>query len=92
MIEGGHSLEGNVHPQGAKNEALQVLCATLLTDQAIRIENLPQIQDVLLLIALLRDLGVDVEQLDGRSYRFQARQVRLRLIRRGYPKAFIKTR
>jgi len=77
IIEGGQSLKGEITPQGAKNEALQILCATLLTSEALTIHNLPCIKDVLLLIQLLRDLGVDVEQLSGNSYRFRAAGVDL---------------
>jgi len=76
-IEGGKRLKGEITPQGAKNEALQILCATLLTSEAVTIENLPRIKDVLLLIQLLRDLGVDIEQLSDSSYRFRATEVDL---------------
>jgi UDP-N-acetylglucosamine 1-carboxyvinyltransferase len=72
IIEGGHPLSGEITPQGAKNEALQILCATLLTSQPVTIHNLPRIKDVLMLIQLLRDLGVSVEKLGESSYRFQA--------------------
>ncbi len=81
VIEGGHTLQGEITPQGAKNEALQILCATLLTPEKITIRNLPLIKDVLLLIQLLRDLGVSVEQLDQNSYSFQAQQVDLNYFR-----------
>ncbi len=77
VIEGGHSLKGEITPQGAKNEALQILCATLLTSEKIIVRNLPRILDVLLLIQLLRDLGVQVEELDGHSYAFRAESVNL---------------
>ena len=60
-IEGGASLSGVIQPKGAKNEALQVLCAVLLTTEPIRINNLPRIHDVLRLIELLEYLGVTVE-------------------------------
>ncbi|MBE9518737.1 MAG: UDP-N-acetylglucosamine 1-carboxyvinyltransferase [Bacteroidetes bacterium] len=76
-IEGGKRLKGEITPQGAKNEALQILCATLLTSEAVTIENLPRIKDVFLLIQLLRDLGVDIEQLSDSSYRFRATEVDL---------------
>ena len=75
VIEGGRSLKGEITPQGAKNEALQILCATLLTSDRISIHNLPRILDVLLLIQLLRDLGVQVEELGSNSYAFQAKEV-----------------
>ena len=60
-IEGGYSLKGELEPQGAKNEALQILCATLLTDKDVRIENVPEISDVLKLIEILGNMGVEVE-------------------------------
>jgi len=77
IIEGGSSLKGEITPQGAKNEALQILCATLLTPEKITIHNLPLIKDVLMLIQLLEDLGVKVERLEGTSYSFQAGNVDL---------------
>lgn len=77
IIEGGHSLQGEITPQGAKNEALQILCATLLTPRKITIHNLPGIKDVQMLIQLLGDLGVTVEKLGNNSYSFQAAQVDL---------------
>jgi len=77
IIEGGRRLKGEITPQGAKNEALQILCATLLTSEAVTINNLPGIKDVLMLIQLLRDLGIEVEQLSGTSYRFRAAEVDL---------------
>jgi len=69
-IEGGHKLSGEITPQGAKNEALQVLCAVLLSPESITISNVPDILDVNNLIQLLRDLGVEVDKLAGNSYRF----------------------
>ncbi len=72
VIEGGRSLSGEITPQGAKNEALQIICATLLTSHKITIHNLPLIKDVLMLIELLEDLGVEVENLGDSSYSFQA--------------------
>lgn len=77
IIEGGRRLNGEISPQGAKNEALQILCATLLTSESLTIHKLPRIKDVLLLIQLLRDLGVEVKQLSESSYRFRAREVNL---------------
>lgn len=62
IIEGGHRLKGDITPQGAKNEALQVLCATLLTAEPVRIQNLPDIADVNNQIALLQDIGVQVQR------------------------------
>lgn len=76
-IIGGKPLNGTFVPQGAKNEALQILCATLLTDQVVTIENVPDIHDVNKLIDILRDLGVKVNRLDAHSYTFQADAVRL---------------
>ena len=70
-IEGGHLLRGEIRPQGAKNEALQVICATLLTSEAVTIHNIPNIRDVNNLIQLLKDIGVKVGK-DGNSYTFQA--------------------
>ena len=72
IIEGGHKLHGAITPQGAKNEALQVICATVLTDEEVVIDNIPDILDVNNLIQLLRDMGVDVERLDKGKYRFCA--------------------
>ncbi|HOU27773.1 MAG TPA: UDP-N-acetylglucosamine 1-carboxyvinyltransferase, partial [Paludibacteraceae bacterium] len=63
VIEGGHSLSGEITPQGAKNEALQVICATLLTKQKVTIHNIPSILDVNNLIDLLKNIGVRVEKI-----------------------------
>ena len=76
-IEGGHKLQGEIIPQGAKNEALQILCAVLLTPEPVTIHNIPDILDVNKLIHLLADLGVKVEHLDKGSYRFTADEVDL---------------
>ena len=76
-IEGGHKLSGEITPQGAKNEALQILCAVLLTAEKVTINNIPDIIDVNKLIQLLRDLGVKVEKLSKGSYSFQASDVNL---------------
>ncbi len=76
-ITGGKKLHGELHPQGAKNEALQVLSAVLLTSEAVIIKNIPQIRDVLNLIELLMSLGVKVTRLRDNSYRFQADDVNL---------------
>ena len=72
QIEGGHKLQGEIHPQGAKNEALQILCAVLLTSQKVTINNIPDIIDVNKLIAILKSLGVTIEKLGKGSYSFQA--------------------
>lgn len=71
-IEGGHQLKGEIQPQGAKNEALQILCAVLLTPEKITIHNIPDIVDVNKLIKLLEKLGVKVEKLKHGSYSFQS--------------------
>ena len=71
-IEGGHQLSGTITPQGAKNEALQVICATLLTADEIVVRNIPDIRDVNNLIRLLRDIGVHVTQLGLGEYAFRA--------------------
>lgn len=71
-IQGGHSLKGEIQPQGAKNEALQVLCAVLLTDQEVIIENIPEIRDVLKLIELLGNLGVKTQRMSKGVYSFKA--------------------
>ncbi len=73
IIEGGHKLHGAITPQGAKNEALQVICATVLTEEKVVIENIPDILDVKNLIQLLRDMGVAVEQFGCGKYSFCAR-------------------
>ncbi|MDH3651505.1 MAG: UDP-N-acetylglucosamine 1-carboxyvinyltransferase, partial [Saprospiraceae bacterium] len=62
VVEGGRQLQGELTPQGAKNEALQVICATMMTDQSVEISNIPDIRDVRKLIELLIGLGVEVEQ------------------------------
>ena len=74
IIEGGHRLKGEIVPQGAKNEALQVLCAVLLTDEPVRIKNIPNIVDVNNQIQLLRDMGVEVTEHDEHDYTFAAKQ------------------
>ena len=75
QIEGGHKLKGAIIPQGAKNEALQILCAVLLTNEKVTISNIPNILDVNKLINLLRSLGVKVNPLSKGKYEFQADQV-----------------
>jgi UDP-N-acetylglucosamine 1-carboxyvinyltransferase len=76
-VKGGNRLKGELIPQGAKNEALQIICAVLLTDQPVTIHNIPNIRDVNKLIQLLEDLGVIVNKLNESSYRFEARHVNL---------------
>jgi UDP-N-acetylglucosamine 1-carboxyvinyltransferase len=80
IIEGGHSLRGELTPQGAKNEALQVICATLLTAEEVIIENIPEIRDVLKLIELLRELGVEVNRISKGSYSFKATNIDLKYL------------
>ena len=77
IIEGGHQLKGKIQPQGAKNEALQILCAVLLTEEKITIHNIPDIVDVNKLIALLKKLGVKIEKLEKGTYTFQSDDLKL---------------
>ena len=77
LIEGGHTLSGTITPQGAKNEALQVVCAALLTSEPVTLHNVPDIRDVQNLIQLMRDVGVSVEQLSRNDYTLQASELRL---------------
>lgn len=77
VIEGGHKLQGEITPQGAKNEVLQILCATLLTSEEVTVHNVPDILDVNNLIQLLREMGVKVAKLGLSSYSFQADAVDL---------------
>ncbi|MCF8367915.1 MAG: UDP-N-acetylglucosamine 1-carboxyvinyltransferase [Bacteroidales bacterium] len=76
-IEGGKSLSGAIIPQGAKNEALQILCATLLTDQEVTLHNVPDIRDVNKLIDLLGSLGVNILKIGSESYTFKADNIDL---------------
>lgn len=75
VIEGGHTLSGEIIPQGAKNEALQVICATLLTDETVTISNVPEILDIKNLIALLSSMGVVVERKEKGVYSFTAARI-----------------
>ena len=77
IIEGGHLLQGTITPQGAKNEALQVICATLLTEEEVIIRNIPNIRDVNNLIQLLRDIGVKVTKKEENTYTFKADELNL---------------
>ncbi len=79
-VEGGRSLSGEITPQGAKNEALQIVAATLLTGDEVIIENVPDIHDVNALIQLLRDLDVKVEQISPDTYSFKAEDVNLKYL------------
>lgn len=76
-IEGGHQLQGTITPQGAKNEALQVICAVLLTPEKVVINNIPDIVDVNKLIFILGELGVKIEKLGPNSYSFQSDAINL---------------
>jgi UDP-N-acetylglucosamine 1-carboxyvinyltransferase len=74
-VRGGHRLSGSIVPQGAKNEALQIISAVLLTADEVRIENIPDIIDVNLLIELLKEINVKVDRLDAHTATFKADQV-----------------
>lgn len=76
-VEGGHELKGEITPQGAKNEVLQILCAVLLTPEKVTISNIPNIIDVNKLISILGDMGVKVNQLDAHTYTFQADEINI---------------
>lgn len=76
-VVGGNRLHGEIEPQGAKNEALQVIAAVLLTDREVTISNIPDITDVNLLIDLLEDIHVEVKKIDANTYSFRANQVKL---------------
>jgi UDP-N-acetylglucosamine 1-carboxyvinyltransferase len=76
-IKGGNRLRGELHPQGAKNEALQVICAVLLTSEKVTISNIPEISDVIKLIEILSQLGVKTERVGKGIYTFQADEVQL---------------
>src|ERR1035437_1808053 len=81
IVQGGKRLKGEIHPQGAKNEALQVICATLLTSEKITIHNIPDIRDVVILINLLKSLGVEIEKLSDTSYSFKAEKIDLEYLK-----------
>lgn len=75
VIEGGHRLSGDIYPQGAKNEVLQIICATLLTTEEVTVHNIPDILDVNNLIQLMRDMGVSVSKKGIDTYSFQAANI-----------------
>ncbi|MDL2299473.1 UDP-N-acetylglucosamine 1-carboxyvinyltransferase [Bacteroides sp. OttesenSCG-928-E20] len=77
IIEGGHKLSGEIHPQGAKNEVLQIICATLLTKDEVKVENVPDILDVNNLIQLMREMGVTVQKKEPGTYTFKAEAVNM---------------
>ena len=79
-IEGGHLLSGTITPQGAKNEALQVICATLLTSDSVTISNIPDIRDVNNLIMLLKDVGVKVTRDNSGTFTFQASHLNMEFL------------
>ena len=76
-IHGGKPLKGEVTPQGAKNEALQVLCAVLMTEEKVTISNIPDIIDVNKLISLLQAMGVKIEKVEKGTYVFLAKEIDL---------------
>lgn len=76
-VKGGNPLKGEIIPQGAKNEALQIICATLLTDKPVTVHNIPDIRDVNKLIELLSEMGVEVQKLGNGSYTFNPKNVNL---------------
>ncbi len=80
-VEGGHRLSGEIVPQGAKNEALQIICATLLTSERVVLKNVPVIADVMQLIELMGAMGVKVERLSEDSFAFQADDINLDYLR-----------
>ena len=75
VVEGGHRLSGTIRPQGAKNEALQIISAVLLTREEVRIENIPEILDIRNLILLLEGMGVKVKRHDKGVYTFKADEI-----------------
>ena len=74
-ILGGKNLKGEINPQGAKNETLQIICAVLLTEEKVKIENIPNINDVNLLIDLIKGIGVNVNKINKNSYSFEAKNI-----------------
>lgn len=80
VIEGGHKLKGSITPQGAKNEALQVICAVLLTADKVTLSNVPDIIDVNKLIYILGELGVKIEKINADTYTFQADDINLKYL------------
>jgi UDP-N-acetylglucosamine 1-carboxyvinyltransferase len=80
-IAGGRKLKGEIKPQGAKNEALQILCAVLLTPEIVTISNIPDIRDVNFLIELLAEMGVEVQKLSPGTFNFRAKNINLEYLR-----------
>ena len=83
IIDGGHSLKGEIRPQGAKNESLQIICATLLTPEEVIIDNIPDIRDVNKLIQILGNLGVKTQKLSKGKYSFRADEIDLEYLESG---------
>ena len=81
VIQGGRPLEGVITPQGAKNEALQVLCAVLLTEEPVVISNVPAIRDVHRLMEILSAMGVEITPVTADTYKFQAKDISLDFLR-----------
>lgn len=81
IVEGGHRLSGTLSPQGAKNEALQVICATLLTPEKVTVSNIPDIADVRNLISLLEEMGVATEHIDSHTVSFKAENIDMAYLR-----------
>ncbi|MBO7235858.1 MAG: UDP-N-acetylglucosamine 1-carboxyvinyltransferase, partial [Alistipes sp.] len=81
IVEGGHRLKGEIIPQGAKNEALQIICATLLTKERVVLHNVPIIADVMQLLELMGKMGVNVERLSDDSFAIQAENIDLDYLR-----------
>lgn len=75
IVEGGHRLHGSITPQGAKNEALQIICATLLTPEKVTVSNIPDIADIRNLISLIEEMGVKTEHLDSHTVSFEAKSI-----------------
>lgn len=82
LVEGGHELKGSIRPQGAKNEALQVICACLLTQEPVILKNVPDIVDVRKLLNLVKGLGVRIEKLDNSTYKVNAENINLDYMRK----------
>ena len=82
-VKGGIKLSGEIRPQGAKNEALQVICATLLSESDITISNIPDIIDVNKLIEILENLGVKIKKLDKGKFCFNAKKINLEYLNNG---------
>ncbi|MCL2168101.1 MAG: UDP-N-acetylglucosamine 1-carboxyvinyltransferase [Lentimicrobiaceae bacterium] len=81
IIQGGHELKGEIVPQGAKNEALQVICAALLTQEPVIIKNIPNILDVVRLMEVLASMGVEVTKISEHEYKFQAKEIHFDFIK-----------